>query len=165
MRFVQYYVNLNPIPTGGGPFWAPNDLKQSGISTVLWLESPKFMTLFISVSVWSQWSYFWKKELWNFEKLKKKNLPFRHQRVPPLEKKIQKSKNLVFFPKNYTISTWIWILHVLSFLLRYIMSVFLQIFIFSFFIYEISIDYHFHSLTSSGKNSHHRRLFWASMDS
>ena len=38
----------------GGILLGPNDLKQSGISTVLWLESPKFMTLFISVSVWSQ---------------------------------------------------------------------------------------------------------------
>ena len=44
---------VNPIPTGGA-LLGPNDLKQSGISTVLWLESPKFMTLFISVSVWSQ---------------------------------------------------------------------------------------------------------------
>ena len=37
-----------------GALLGPNNLKQSGISTVLWLESPKFMTLFISVSVWSQ---------------------------------------------------------------------------------------------------------------
>ena len=108
---------------------------------------------------------FLKKRLWNLEKLKKIFSPFWHQRVPPLEKKLKKIKFFVSFPKNHTISTWIWILHVLSFLLRYIISVFLKIFIFSFFSYEISIDYHFHSLTSSGKNSHHRRLFWASMDS
>ena len=43
---------FNPIPTGGA-LLGPNDLKQSGISTVLWLESPKFMTLFISVPIWS----------------------------------------------------------------------------------------------------------------
>ena len=42
---------------------------------------------------------FLKKELWNFEKLKKKNLPFRHQRVPPLEKKSKKLKIFVFFQK------------------------------------------------------------------
>ena len=36
---------------------------------------------------------------------------------------------------------------------------------FHFFSYEISIDCHFHFLTSSGKNSNHRNLFWASMDS
>ena len=40
------------IPTEGA-LLDLNSLKQSGISTVLWLESPKFMTLFISVCVWS----------------------------------------------------------------------------------------------------------------
>ena len=56
----------------GGALLGPNDLKQSGISTVLWLESPKFMTLFISVSVWSQWSYFWKKSYEILKNWKKK---------------------------------------------------------------------------------------------
>ena len=115
----------------GGALLGPNDLKQSGISTVLWLESPKFMTLFISVSVWSQWSYFWKKSYEILKNWKKKI--YRFDTKGPFGKKIQKSKNLGFFPKNHTFSTWIWILHVLSFLLRYITSVLLKIFKFSFF--------------------------------
>ena len=126
-------VKLNPIPTGGA-LLGPNDLKQSGISTVLWLESPKFMTLFISVSVWSQWSYFWKKSYEILKNWKKKNFTVSTPKGPPFGKKIQKSKNLGFFPKNHTFSTWIWILHVLSFLLRYITSVLLKIFKFSFFL-------------------------------
>ena len=102
---------------------------------------------------------FWEKKLWNFEKLKKTILTVSTPKGPPFGKKIKKIKFFVSFPKDHTISTLIWILHVPSFLLRYVMSVFRKIFIFSFFSYEISIDYHFHSLTSSGKNNHHRRLF------
>ena len=92
----------------------------------------------------------------NFSKCRKKKqfYSFRKQKF---------EKNFVSFPKNHTISTWIWILYVLLFLLRYVIPVFLKIFKFSFFCYEISSDYHFHSLTSSGKNRHHRRLLWASM--
>ena len=39
---------------------------------------------------------FLKKKLWNFKKLKKKILPFWHQRVPPLEKKSKKLKIFAF---------------------------------------------------------------------
>ena len=45
---------------------------------------------------------FLKKELWNFEKLKKKNFTVSTPKGPPFGKKIQKSKNLGFFPKNHT---------------------------------------------------------------
>ena len=131
----EHSMSANTLGTGiltlfllGGALLGPNDLKQSGISTVLWLESPKFMTLFISVSVWSQWSYFWKKSYEILKNWKKKILPFRHQRVPPLEKKSKNLKIWIFFPKNHTFSTWIWILHVLSFLLRYITWVLVKIF-------------------------------------
>ena len=38
-----------------------------------------------------------------------------------------------FFVTNHTFSTWIWVLNVLSFLLRYIISVSFKIFILSYF--------------------------------
>ena len=149
---------LNPIPTEGGPF-GPEQPK------IVW-HFHSFMTGVTKIHDFVCFSIclvpvklFWEKKLWNFEKLKKTILTVSTPKGPPFGKKIKKIKFFVSFPKNHTISTWIWILHVLSFLLRYIISVFLKIFIFSFFRYEISIDYHFHSLTSSGKNSHHRRLF------
>ena len=153
---------LNPISTKGGPF-GPEKTKtvwyfhnfMAGVTKIH--DFVYFSSLLVPVKL------FWEKKLWNFEKLKKTILTVLTPKGPPFGKK--KIKFFVSFPKNHTISTWIWILHVLSFLLRYIISVFLKIFIFSFFSYEISIDYHSHSLTSSGKNSHHTRLFWASMDS
>ena len=67
-------IALNPIPTWGG-LLGSNHLKQFGISTVLWLESPRILTLFTLVPVWSHWSYFWKK---NYEILRNwKNKIFR----------------------------------------------------------------------------------------
>ena len=124
---------FNPIPTGGGPF-GPQRPK-----TVWHFHS--FMARVTKIHDFVYFSIclvpmklFLKKELWNFEKLKKKNFTVSTPKGPPFGKKIQKSKNLGFFPKNHTFSTWIWILHVLSFLLRYITSVLLKIFKFSFFL-------------------------------
>ena len=45
-----------------------------------------------------------------------------------------------FFLTNYTFSTWIWVLHVLSFFLRYITWVFVKMFKFSLFYHRIFID-------------------------
>ena len=66
-----------------------------------------------------------------FWKIEKNNFTISTPKGPPFEKKIKKIKFFVSFSKNHTIFTWIWILHVLSFLLRYIISVFqnFQIFI------------------------------------
>ena len=117
-----------------GALLGPNNLKQSGISTVLWQESPKFMTLFVLVSVWSQESYFGKRNYEILKNWKKTILTVSTSKGPPFGKKIEKIKLFVSFPKNHTISTWIWILHVLSFLLRYMMSILLNSFKFSLFL-------------------------------
>ena len=64
------------------------------------------------------------------------------------EKKILKIIFFQFFVTNHTFSTWIWILHVFSFLLRYITWVLVKIFKFSLFYYRISIKNQVLSLTS-----------------
>ena len=71
---------------------------------------------------------FQKKIFWKFQKIKKEILLMQN----PLEKLEMNRKNW-FFQENHTFSTWIWILHVLSFLLRYITYVLLKIFRFSIF--------------------------------
>ena len=43
-------VIINPIPGGGGAIMAQVDQNQSAISTGFGLGSPKFMTLFLSMS-------------------------------------------------------------------------------------------------------------------
>ena len=82
--------------------------------------------------------------------------PFQHQ-------KKSKPLNLLFLFTKNTTSSWIWILHILSFLLRYLISVMLKNFKFSFFVYEIFNDYHFHSLNPSSKKSHQKWL-WTAKD-
>ena len=69
-----------------------------------------------------------------------------------------------FFAINHTFSIWIWILHVLSFLLMYITYTFIKIFEFSFFYYEFSVDYQLHSSASHSKNSHQKWPFLVPMD-
>ena len=75
---------------------------------------------------------FQKKFFWKFQKIKKEILLMQNQRVPLWKKwkKIEKNK---FFQENHTFSTWIWNLHVLSFLLWYMKCILLKIFKFSFF--------------------------------
>ena len=41
---------LNPIPGEGGGHYGPDDRKRSAVSTGFGLGSPKFMTLFLSMS-------------------------------------------------------------------------------------------------------------------
>ena len=132
-RRKSFCPSLNPIPTEGGPF-GPAQPKtvwhfhsfMAGVTKIH--DFVYFSTCLVPVK------QFLKKRLWNLEKLKKIFSPFWHQRVPPLEKKLKKIKFFVSFPKNHTISTWIWILHVLSFLLRYMMSILLNFFKFSLFL-------------------------------
>ena len=128
--------NINPILHGGGSSWPP----PGGISRVTpqWTLrlSSYFMTLFLSTFIMSHWGHFSKK---NFENLKnRKNVfrPLRHQRVPPLKKNFWKLFFSNFFVTNHTFSTWIWILHVLSFLLMYITWVLVKISNFRFFTIE-----------------------------
>ena len=127
-----FCMPINPIPTGGGHFWPQQP-------EAVW-HIRSFMTGVTKIHDFVYFSMclvplelFLKKKLWNFKKWKKINFTVVTPKGPPFGKKIEKIKNFSFFIKNYTISTWIWILHVLSFLLRYITSVFLKIFNFSIF--------------------------------
>ena len=79
---------------------------------------------------------FFKKIFWKFEKRNFFFQPFRLQRVPPLKIFFSKLFFSIFLVTNHTFSTWICILHVLSFLLRYITWVLVKIFKFSFFTIE-----------------------------
>ena len=130
---LTVHNRLNPIPTGGGRF-GPQQTKTVWHFCIFMTRVTKshdfvyFSTCLVPIKL------FLKKKLWNLEKLKKIFSPFWHQRVPPLEKKLKKIKFFVSFPKNHTISTWIWILHALSFLLRYMMSILLNFFNFSLFL-------------------------------
>ena len=117
--------SLNPIPTWGSRFG-------SQLPKTVWYflsfmaGVTKILDFLYSSTCLVPVELFLKKKSYEILKnWRKKILPF--------GKKIKKIQILCFFPKNYTISTWIWILHVLSFLLRYITSVLLKIFKFSFF--------------------------------
>ena len=89
---------LNPIPTEGGRFgpeqpetgWHFHSF-MTGVTKIL--DFVYFSICLVPVNL------FLKKKLWNFEKLKNRNLPFWHQRVPPLEKKSKKLKFLFLFKK------------------------------------------------------------------
>ena len=85
--------------------------------------------------------------------------------------KFSKKNFEIFFPNffaiNHTFSIWIWILHVLSFLLMYITYTFIKIFEFSLFYYEFSVDYQLHSSASHGKiviKSDHFWYLWTTKD-
>ena len=80
------------------------------------------------------------KKNWSFEKLKKVFFDRSDIKGSPLWKKEIKNIFFLFSVTNSTSSTWIWILHVLSFLLRYITGVLVKIFKFSLFYYRIFID-------------------------
>ena len=79
---------------------------------------------------------FFKKKFWNFEKRKFFFLTVPTSKGPPFEFLFFKIKFFHFLVTNHTFSTWICILHVLSFLLRYITWVLVKIFKFSFFTIE-----------------------------
>ena len=119
---------FNPIPTEGGPF-GPEQPKtvwhfHSFMAVVNKIHDfDYFSTCLVPVKL------FCEKKFWNFEKLKKSILPIWH----PFGKKSKKIIILFLFQKNNTIFTWIWILHFLSYLLKYIISVFFKILKFSFF--------------------------------
>ena len=75
-------------------------------------------------------------KLWNFEKSEEKNF-LQDQRLQTIKRFVEIE---VFFVIIHTFISWIWILHVLSFFLRYITWVLVKIFKFSLFYYRISID-------------------------
>ena len=95
-KYILSYFYLNPIPTEGGRFgpeqpetgWHFHSF-MTGVTKIL--DFVYFSICLVPVNL------FLKKKLWNFEKLKNRNLPFWHQRVPPLEKKLKKWKFLFLF--------------------------------------------------------------------
>ena len=95
-----------------------------------------FMTLFLLTFCRSHGSHFSKMSFENFEKLKKEKFYLWDTKG----EKIEKIRKIDFFQRNHTFSTWIWFLHVLNFLLRYITWVFLKIF--KIFIF-LGIDFPF----------------------
>ena len=118
-------------------------IKSLAVSTGKGLWPPEFMTLFLFMFEWSHKSHF---SILFFKFLKNGNFyfwQFWHQRVP-LWKKNQKFPKTNFFSKNYTFSFWICILHVLSFLLRYITLMYLKISNFDLFSHE---KFHFSPLS------------------
>ena len=71
------------------------------VSTGKGLWPPEFMTLFLFMFEWSHKSHF---SILFFKFLKNGNFyfwQFRHQRVPPLEKKSKISKKKIFCKKSY----------------------------------------------------------------
>ena len=78
--------------------------------------SPKFLTLFLSISDMSQGSHFWNFYLKILENWTSKFLGGPRA----LAEKLKNRKKISFFSRNPTFSGWIIIVHVLSFLLRYV---------------------------------------------
>ena len=75
---------------------------------------------------------------WNFWKIKKKiYLTVLTSKGPPLKKNSKIYFFSFFFTKNHTASFWICILHVLSFVLRYVTIIYLKISNFDLFMLEI----------------------------
>ena len=79
-----------------------------------------------------------------FEKSKKMFLTVLTSKGPPFEKKFKNFEKISFFANNHTFSFWICILHVFSFLLRYVTVIYLKISNFDLFMLEI-----FHFLPQS----------------
>ena len=136
MTLYQVWIILmdfNPIPTEGGPFgpkqpktvWHFHSL-MAGVTKIH--DFVYFSTCLVLVKL------FLKKKIMKSWKIEKNIFTVLTPKGPPFGKKLKKIKLFVSFPKNHTISTWIWILHVLSFLLRYMMSILLNFFKFSLFL-------------------------------
>ena len=138
---------------------ALDDQKQFLIFTILWLESPNLWLCTFEYPFGPSKAMFEKRNM-KFQKIEKRKFT-----VLTSKKKIKKISKNCFFPKILIFSTCIWILHVLSFLLSYITQVCSKFSIFQFFSHNISIIDQLDSMTSSGKNSHQRRLFLVCIDS
>ena len=139
-------------------FWAPS----LPLSSLLSLENHPKLTFFVSFSLPPLLTSFKDNPLLFPHSLWLESPKFKHDFV---YFSICLFKANLFLGKNHTISTWIWILHVLSFPLRYLTSVLFKIFRSWFFNFKISIDCHSHAFTFSGNESLQRKLFWVSMDS
>ena len=126
-------IVFNPMLHGGG-VQSTRTCRWSCVTPWRTLQmSSYFMTLFLLTFPRTPWGHFSKKNSENFENSKKVNFSLRDQRVPPLDQNRKNFKICGFFSKNHTFSSWIWILHVLSFLLMYITYIFQKFLKFSFF--------------------------------
>ena len=99
-----------------GAILAPDSLKQSLISTVLCLVTKIHDFVHLRIPLIPV-KLILKKRNNKFQKIEKRKFAILTPKGP-LEKNQEKFKNL-FFSKIHTFSAWIWILHVLSFLLSY----------------------------------------------
>ena len=77
--------------------------------------SSYFMTLFLITFPRTPWGHFSKKILTILKIWKKVKFSRWHQRVTPFDQNQKNFKICGFFSKNHSFSSWIWILHVLSF--------------------------------------------------
>jgi len=110
---------LNPILHGGGHFVPAH------VGDPLWFLG--------GCTIWAHnsWLCFihhfigpieaiFQKKNWKFWKIKKNNFSVPTPKGPPFEKKSKNWKKKYFYKQNQTFYTWIWIPHVLSFVLRYV---------------------------------------------
>ena len=113
----------------------PGDWKQCAPSHKVWAMATKFLD-FVPFYIWMVLEKSFMKFVFEiFEKLKK---IFFDRRVPPLEKNRKYPKKIFFFQKDDTFSFWICILHILSFISRYITHMYVRFSNFELFLLEIS---------------------------
>ena len=118
------------------------------VSTGYGLWPQKFMILFLFIFEWSYKGHF---SMLFLKFLKNGNFLFDNFEIKgsTLWKKILKISKNQFFSKNHTFSFWIFIVHVLNFLLRYITPMYLSISNFDLFSHK-----KFHFLPPSFDSQH-----------
>ena len=129
--------------TGGGHY-GPDDRERPR-----WFRRVRATTTkipdFVSVYVWMvPWKSFLGFVFKIFEKRKKIFLTISTSKGPPFGKKIENFQKPIFFQKIILFSFWICIVHVLSFLLRYITLMYLKISNFDLYSHE---KFHFSPLS------------------
>ena len=133
-QFYQSILFLTLLIPGQGHN-GPGDWKQCAPSHKVWAMATKFLD-FVPFYIWMVLEKSFMKFV--FEILEKLKKIFFDRRVPPLEKNWGYQKNFFFFSqKNKTFSFWICIVHILSFILRYITLVYVNFSNFDLFLLEI----------------------------
>ena len=134
--------------------------------TLRWMlqMSSYLLTLFLLTFFRSRWGLFSKKKFEKFEKLKEKFLVPTPKGPPFWRKNFKKIKKSYLFLKNHAFSTWIWILHVLSFILMYITYILLKIFNFPIFAIRFRSMTNFIPFPLTAKKNHQKRFILVSMD-
>ena len=120
-----FLLRVNPIPRVG-VHYGPDDHKQPYSLYKIMARATKILG-FVPFYIWIVTGkllldfFFWK-----FEKMKNKIWQLWLQRVPPLKKKLEISKNVFCVQKFCFFIFWIYILHMLSFHLRYMTLIYLK---------------------------------------